>query len=371
MVDVFDIAPAFTCGREHSDPFDFSTAPGKHQFCSEERWDAGVDRFLDEDNYMSELSSGLESWSSTDTEEASACGESLILQDFAASSHDTGSDAPAAAMANWSRQEAQVPQGWAAHHPMTADPYLHSAHRNSVLSTAYTAGNPALPHPAALPHGAAGIVAPALYHYGGAPYERLPFSAVVDFEHQYVGAKRLAVEFLDQEYVYEAFAPRPKSARISSKRTQDLLRIEAEAAASASAAAAVVSAMPPLPAPSSAAVLDRVNPSCCPPANRTNHLPCKTTILQCCKFTSKQTQQACKGQLTIVPHKRGHLAVSCSSRHQWVWCSLCCNCHAGAKGGNSNGRNRGCTVPTHWFERDAFDTGARNHMNVHKSGVTK
>ncbi len=23
------------------------------------------------------------------------------------------------------------------------------------------------------------------------------------------------------------------------------------------------------------------------------------------------------------------------------------------------------------FERDAFDTGARNHMNVHKSGVTK
>ena len=108
-----------------------------------------------------------------------------------------------------------------------------------------------------------------------------------------------------------------------------------------------------------------------PPTNRASQLPCKTTVLQCCKFTSKQTQQACKGQLTIVPHKRGHLAVSCSSRHQWVWCSLCCNCHAGAKGGNINGRNRGCTVPTHWFERDAFDTGARNHMNVHKSGTTK
>ncbi len=90
---------------------------------------------------------------------------------------------------------------------------------------------------------------------------------------------------------------------------------------------------------------------------------CKTTILQCCKFNSKQTQHACKGHLSIVTHKRGHLAVSCSTRHQWVWCPLCCNCNAG-KGAVADGK-RGCAVSTHWYERDAFDTGARNHMNTH------
>jgi hypothetical protein len=263
---------------------------------------------------------------------------------------------------------------------MLAEPetYVLAAHRDAVLNAAYV---PAV-NPALLPQGVAGIAgpsysapnsyhhsAPASYQYASAPYNCLPGPAVMDFKHKPV--KRLCpIEFLEHDYVYEAFAPRPKSARISSKRTQDLLRIEAEAAATASAAAAVA-AVAPLPPPSNAPVVEQVSPSCCPPTNRASQLPCKTTILQCCKFTSKQTQQACKGQLTIVPHKRGHLAVSCSSRHQWVWCSLCCNCHAGAKGGNIDGRNRGCTVATHWFERDAFDTGARNHMNVHKSGITK
>jgi len=374
----YDVAPAFSRGA--SDLFDCS---GKHQFCSEERWDVSIDRFLEDDSYLSELETGLESWSSTDTEEMSACGEALILEDFAASSHEAGGcdvAAPAVATATWSHHEATVPRAWTAHPAMPAEPetYVLAAHRDAVLNAAYV---PAV-NPALLPHGVAGIAgpsysapnsyhysAPASYHYASAPYNCLPGPAVMDFKHQPV--KRLCpIEFLEHDYVYEAFAPRPKSARISSKRTQDLLRIEAEAAATASAAAAVA-AIAPLPPPSNAPVLEQVSPSCCPPTNRASQLPCKTTILQCCKFTSKQTQQACKGQLTIVPHKRGHLAVSCSSRHQWVWCSLCCNCHAGAKGGNINGRNRGCTVPTHWFERDAFDTGARNHMNVHKSGTTK
>ena len=85
----YDVAPAFSRGA--SDLFDCS---GKHQFCSEERWDvsiaASIDLFLEDDSYLSELETGLESWSSTDTEETSACGEALILEDFAASSHAAG-----------------------------------------------------------------------------------------------------------------------------------------------------------------------------------------------------------------------------------------------------------------------------------------
>ena len=35
-----------------SDLFDCS---GKHQFCSEERWDVSIDRFLEDDSYLSEV----------------------------------------------------------------------------------------------------------------------------------------------------------------------------------------------------------------------------------------------------------------------------------------------------------------------------
>jgi hypothetical protein len=86
----------------------------------------------------------------------------------------------------------------------------------------------------------------------------------------------------------------------------------------------------------------------------------RTPLLACCKFTSKQTNEDCCGELIIVPHKRQHLACSCPSRHQWVWCSHCCTCQTPEKS------TRGCSVAAHWFERDSFDTGARNHMNVHK-----
>lgn len=155
---------------------------------------------------------------------------------------------------------------------------------------------------------------------------------------------------------------RPKSARISSKR-QDQMHLAAEAAAvqAAAATAAAAGILGPLP---NMAMLEHVSSlPCCPRNVRPSHFPVKTTILPCCKFTSKQSKQGCKGGLSVVTHKRGHLAVSCSARHQWVWCALCCNC-------NSKGdkRQRGCQVPSHWFERDAFDTGARNHMNVHKTG---
>ena len=85
-------------------------------------------------------------------------------------------------------------------------------------------------------------------------------------------------------------------------------------------------------------------------------------ILTRCKFSSKYSQEGCKEKLCIVTHKRGHFTVACCKKplkHQWVWCSHCCTC---AKGPGQ----RGCTVTTHWFERDAFDTGARNHLTTHR-----
>mmetsp|Transcript_37483 Transcript_37483/g.118202 ORF Transcript_37483/g.118202 Transcript_37483/m.118202 type:complete len:389 (+) Transcript_37483:246-1412(+) len=98
--------------------------------------------------------------------------------------------------------------------------------------------------------------------------------------------------------------------------------------------------------------------------NKDNNASSQQILLPVCKFLSKQTGAACRGKLNVVSHKRGHLACACSSRHQWVWCPLCCNCRDGETGDKNV---RGCTIPTHWFERDAFDTGNRNHMNVHKS----
>ena len=86
-------------------------------------------------------------------------------------------------------------------------------------------------------------------------------------------------------------------------------------------------------------------------------------ILKCCKFVKKSTDHACTSPLKVVPHKRGHFTVACSARHQWVWCDMCCNCR-GAR--DNKPGERGCIVPSHWYERDAFDTGARNHMNVHR-----
>jgi len=154
---------------------------------------------------------------------------------------------------------------------------------------------------------------------------------------------------------------RSKSARISSKR-QDQIYMGTAASPALEVLVAVPVALKTECASNKAQPQPSVSFSARPSAT---HSICKTTILQCCKFTSKQTQQACKGQLSIVTHKRGHLAVACSSRHQWVWCDLCCTCNS-AKGSNSDKRQRGCTVSTHWYERDAFDTGSRNHMNVHK-----
>uniref|UniRef100_A0A7S0N3V9 Uncharacterized protein n=1 Tax=Cryptomonas curvata TaxID=233186 RepID=A0A7S0N3V9_9CRYP len=96
-----------------------------------------------------------------------------------------------------------------------------------------------------------------------------------------------------------------------------------------------------------------------------------TELLRECKFVSKRSGRPCAGgdggggTLRLTGHKRGHLAVACSAGHQWVWCRLCCNCPM-PTGDVAPAERRGCCHKGHWFERDAFDPGRRNHMrNAH------
>ena len=106
------------------------------------------------------------------------------------------------------------------------------------------------------------------------------------------------------------------------------------------------------------------------------------TVLPTCKFVSKRVGTTCEHPPIKSQHKRGHLSVACSAGHQvglcpftfelrsdcgvlqWVWCAECCNCTRSCTADGQ--RKRGCTNPVHWFERDAFDTGKRNHMNRHR-----
>jgi len=334
--ELFDSTPAFSRGISDFAP---AFSRGMVDLALALRPDHSfLDRILESDThdyYLTDVSSGLESWSSTDTEETSA--EASFVQDFGCPA--SSCDAPAIsieihqddpALLSWS--------AWAVHHPMGEESYLRAAHR-----APYQYDNDTLSRQ------------PTTHSLANVPYNCVPGSNETPLRDMHAGSKRLYPgEFLHHDIAFEALAPRLKSARISSKRIESLQHVAAEAVA-------------PFPAPAVAAAAlasDRRSFPFCPSVNSDSQLPSKKNMLQCCKFTSKHTQQACKGELTVVPHKRGHLAVSCSSRHQWVWCSVCCNCHAG-KG------QRGCTVPTHWFERDAFDTGARNHMNVHKAGVNK
>jgi len=83
----------------------------------------------------------------------------------------------------------------------------------------------------------------------------------------------------------------------------------------------------------------------------------KRTLLPVCKNVERSGERkACLLPLREKGHKRGYISVACSGGHQWVWCSSCCDC---AKDGE------GCTFSQHWFERDSFDTGKRNHMQRH------
>ncbi|KAJ1495099.1 hypothetical protein T484DRAFT_3629141 [Baffinella frigidus] len=90
-----------------------------------------------------------------------------------------------------------------------------------------------------------------------------------------------------------------------------------------------------------------------------------SVLLPVCKFVSKNTCVECADVPRVATHKRGYLACACAQGHQWVWCAKCCACPrpalivAGAE-------VRGCNNGAHWFERDAFDTGRRNHMNRHE-----
>jgi len=110
------------------------------------------------------------------------------------------------------------------------------------------------------------------------------------------------------------------------------------------------------------------SPQSCPPSSPLGASPSASfdgraslaehaTILASCKHKSLSLNgAACGCSVQIREHKRAYLTVSCSAGHKYVWCSHCCDCR------NSG---PGCTVSTHWMERDSFDTGKRNHMQRH------
>lgn len=87
-----------------------------------------------------------------------------------------------------------------------------------------------------------------------------------------------------------------------------------------------------------------------------------TLLLPVCKHVERSgARKACRSQVSERGHKRGYVSVACKEGHQWVWCEHCCNCPT------NRGENKlkGCILPSHWMERDSFDTGKRNHMQCH------
>jgi hypothetical protein len=81
-----------------------------------------------------------------------------------------------------------------------------------------------------------------------------------------------------------------------------------------------------------------------------------------CKFVDRKTgaRQICPCTVTNKKHRRGYCSVACTVGHTWVWCQYCCDCV-------SEHGQLGCSNAVHWFERDSFDTGRRNHMQRHGS----
>mmetsp|Transcript_18734 Transcript_18734/g.51658 ORF Transcript_18734/g.51658 Transcript_18734/m.51658 type:complete len:206 (-) Transcript_18734:328-945(-) len=81
-----------------------------------------------------------------------------------------------------------------------------------------------------------------------------------------------------------------------------------------------------------------------------------------CKFVERRSgeRKACKCVVTLKAHRRGYPSVACSVGHTWVWCKFCCTCQ-------NHGDREGCLNAAHWFERDSYDTGSRNHMQRHKA----
>lgn len=350
--------------RGNSDSLENSDGLAKQRFCSEERWDFGVEEDLSfvQVDWLDELATDVESLGSSTTvsgnEEEDE--EEICCANEVATKHDEW-DAKTTNLGvqehSWAPLYRTMPSyGEPAHQPAR---YAFNVHgdqtrlpvrplaMDGLQRSPWTALHPVMPM----------AYQPLLPYYSGPQTTDLRQNVK-----QAPGTKRLWSEDFS---VDDPSHVRPKSARISSKR-QDQMHLEAEAAAVQAAAAAAAAAAVHVPLPNMAMLEHVSSLPCCPRNVRPSHFPVRTTILPCCKFTSKQSKQGCKGELSVVTHKRGHLAVSCSARHQWVWCALCCNCIS--KCATPDKRQRGCQVPSHWFERDAFDTGARNHMNVHKAG---
>ncbi len=81
-----------------------------------------------------------------------------------------------------------------------------------------------------------------------------------------------------------------------------------------------------------------------------------------CKFVDRRTgeRKSCGCAVARKKHRRGYASVSCTVGHTWVWCKHCCDCL-------NDTDQQGCLNPQHWFERDSYDTGSRNHIQRHSS----
>ncbi len=83
-----------------------------------------------------------------------------------------------------------------------------------------------------------------------------------------------------------------------------------------------------------------------------------------CKFVDRRTgeRRSCSCAVSRKKHRRGYASVSCTVGHTWVWCKHCCDCL-------NDTNQQGCLNPQHWFERDSYDTGSRNHIQRHSSAL--
>ena len=355
-------APAYTENLfTNNTPSQSITACNLHP---EQRWDFSVCGSLGDDHaaYLSEISADLDSWGSCNSDESifdllSHGDESLHSNESANSERSLSPFLATTCSNNNQCDNESIHDRRQACHPSATSMMDNSLAPRSEVTLQHT-------------------ICQAMNVQYFSPFR----PGIVPLPLQSSGTKRPCppefFEHIDMPHgmqLVSSSVSRRKSIRTLSRRS---ISIPAGTNAVVAAAAAAATATDPasvawsavvVPPPiSSAAVSKQAGLRSGAPSKRPRQHLYTSCILQCCKFISKQTHQECTGSLSVVTHKRGHLTVSCSAKHQWVWCVLCCNCH-NSKELNPGSQHPGCTNPSHWFERDAFDTGARNHMNVHKA----
>jgi len=228
------------------------------RLCSEERWGLGAeeDMSFGQVDWSDELATGVENFdlSTTVCNEEEEEEEICVADEVANKNNEWDARTPDLSLQAYS----WLPHStWTAVHPVTP--------------MAYKPMHPVMPM----------ACQPLFPHYSSPQTPDLRHIARQ-------GTKRLRSE---SSCVGDLSHVRPKSARKLKRQDQT---------------AAVAAVHVPLP---NLAMLEHVSSFPCYPRNvRPNHFPVRTTVLPCCKFTSKHSKEGCKRKPSIVKHKRGHLA---------------------------------------------------------------